>query len=448
MEQLLHYVWKHKLLPARPLQTTAGNSVEIIDPGLHNRHAGPDFFNAKVKIGGQLWVGNVEIHQRASDWYAHRHDRDEAYNNVVLHVIGQADAEVKTADGKQLPQLQLDVPEEVSRHYAALIEADQYPPCHQIIPEMSRLKLHSWMSALQTERLEQKTRAIVERVEQCQGSWETAYFMTLSRNFGFGINGDAFETWARMLPLQAAAHHRDDPFQVEAIFLGQAGLLEPDAIPERHRQQALSEDYFIRLRNEYQYLARKFSLQPMDHHLWRFLRLRPQNFPHVRLSQLAHLYYDKRSGLRQLLDCETTDEIRDLLRAEVSAYWQTHYSFGSESTPSRKQLSKSSLNLLIINTAIPILFAYGRYHSNEQLCGRAFDLLEQLPAEKNSIVDVWQRIGMEVDTAGDSQALLQLKRNYCDRKDCLLCRIGFEYLSSPVKPKQPHPSIALLGEPS
>lgn len=448
MELLLHYVWKHRLLPARPLATTDGRPVEIIDPGLHNRHAGPDFFNAKVKIAGTLWVGNVEIHLRSSDWYAHHHEHDEAYNNVVLHVVEQVDGEVTTADGKRLPQLQVDIPDEVRRQYDELLQSDQYPPCYQIIPEMSRLKLHAWTSALQTERLEQKTQAIAQRAKVCEGSWEAAYFMTLARNFGFGVNGDAFEAWAQNLSLSSVAHHRDDLFQVEAFFLGQAGLLAEEAIPERYRRQAQQEGYFTRLRSEYLYLARKFSLQPMDYKRWRFLRLRPQNFPHVRLSQLANLYYSRRSGLSLLLDCETLDAVRDLLRTEATPYWQTHYSFGSESPQSRKQLSKASLNLLLINTAIPMLFAYGRHHGNERLCDRAFDFLEQLPAEKNHVVSMWQQCGMEVDNAGDSQALLQLKRNYCDRKDCLRCRIGYEYLSSSDKPKVPHPTIALLAEES
>ena len=447
MEELLHYVWKHKLLPIHPLRTTDGREVEVIDTGLYNRNAGPDFFNAKVKIDGTLWVGNVEIHQRSSDWYVHHHDHDAAYNNVILHVVSIANMEVTTADGKHLPQLQIDIPEEVARNYDELRIADHYPPCYRIIPEMSRLTIHAWMSALQTERLEQKTQAIVKRVEQCEGSWEAAYFMTLARNFGFGINGDAFETWARQLPLQAAGHHRDDLFQVEALFLGQAGLLNEDAIPERYRDAAKGEGHFDRLRNEYKYLAHKFSLQPIDARQWRFLRLRPQNFPHVRLSQLAMLYYKRRSGLSQLLDCTTIDKAKELLTTEATEYWKNHYSFGSESPFSQKKLSASSQSLLLINTAVPMLFAYGRHHGNEALCDRAFDFLEQLKPERNHIVSMWQQCGLDVETAGDSQALIQLKKEYCDRKKCLQCRIGYAFLSAEVKPKVPHPTISLLSEP-
>jgi hypothetical protein len=429
MEQLLHYCWKHKLFPLEPITTTDGLDVEVIDPGLYNRRdSGPDFFNAKVRINGTLWVGNVEIHQKSSDWYAHGHDHDAAYNNVVLHVCGVVDTDVRTADGKPLPQMVLQVPAAVSSNYEELLKTDEYPPCYKIIPSLSRLMVHSWMSALQTERLEQKTEAIRHRVERQEGSWEAGYFMTLARNYGFGINGDAFEAWAATVPLKAVDHHRDDLFQIEAIFMGQAGLLELDMIPEHYQKDALNEGYFTRLRNEYLYLQHKFGLQPMDGAQWRFLRLRPQNFPHIRISQLAQLYYSRKAGLSQLLECETVEQLSALLSSYVTPYWETHYTFGSTSCKTQKHLSAASLNLLIINTAIPMLFAYGRHKSNERLCDRAFDLLEQLRAENNHITRMWQQCGLEVRTAGDSQALIQLKREYCDRKDCLRCRIGYEYL--------------------
>jgi predicted nucleic acid-binding protein len=429
MEQLLQYVWKHRLLPLGQLLTTDGRVVEVIDPGLHNRsNQGPDFFNSKVRIGGTLWVGNVEVHLRSADWYAHHHDRDAAYNNVVLHVVEEADADVLTEDGHYLPQLVLRVPAEVSDNYQALLSTDHYPPCYQIIPSLSPLMVHAWMAALQTERLEQKTEAIAERARRLDGSWEDAYFVTLARNYGFGINGDAFEQWALNVPLHAVGKHRDDLFQVEAIFMGQAGLLQPEAVPRRHREAALSEGYFARLRSEYEYLAHKFSLQPMDHSLWRFLRLRPQNFPHIRISQLAQLYYERKAGLSVLLECETLDQLRSLLQTHVTPYWQTHYAFGAESARSPKRISDASTDLLIINTAVPMLFAVGRHRQKEAWCDRAFDLLEQLRAERNHIVSMWAQCGLQARSAGDSQALIQLKKEYCDRKDCLRCRFGFEYL--------------------
>lgn len=432
MEQLLHYCWKHKMWPMEGLQTTDGRVVEVVDPGLHNRNSGPDFFNAKIKIGGTLWVGNVEIHDKSSDWYAHGHHTDVHYNNVVLHVVGIADREIQTAEGNFVPQMLLTVPQSVHDHYAELLRTDHYPPCYKIIPNLTRLMVHSWMAALQTERLEQKTTAIRERAELAGGSWEDAFFMTLARNYGFGVNGDAFEEWARHIPLQAVGKHRDDLFQVEAIFMGQAGLLDLSAIPEHYQQDALNEGYFAKLRNEYQYLAHKFSLKPMDVQLWRFLRLRPQNFPHIRISQLANLYYGRKASLSALIDCKDMVSLADMLQTQVTPYWQTHYTFGSESIRNTKHLSSSSIRLLLINTCVPMLFAYGRHSLREELCDRAFDFLEQLKAENNHIVRMWQECGLSVQTAGDSQALIQLKREYCDRRDCLRCRIGYEYLKKPL----------------
>ena len=428
MEQLLHYCWKHKMWPLGEMLTTDDRRVEVIDPGLHNRNSGPDFFNAKVKIGGTLWVGNVEIHDRSSDWYVHGHDSDAHYNNVVLHVVGVADRDVQTEAGDFVPQLVLEVPQRVHDNYEELLRTDSYPPCYRIIPQLTSLTVHSWMAALQTERLEQKTIAIHERVKQTGGSWEDAYFQTMARNYGFGINGDAFEEWARHIPLQAVGKHRDDLFQIEAIFLGQAGLLELSSIPERYQQQALSEGYFSKLRNEYQYLAHKFSLTPMDASLWRFLRLRPQNFPHIRISQLANLYYQRKAGLSALIDCKDTVAMAEMLRTQVTPYWETHYTFGSESMKNAKHLSPFSINLLMINTCVPMLFAYGRHAMKESLCDRAFDILEQLKAENNHIIRMWKECGLDVKSAGDSQALIQLKREYCDKRECLRCRIGYEYL--------------------
>ena len=428
MEQLLHYTWKHKLYPLKELTTSDGQRVEIVDPGLHNRNAGPDFFNAKIRIGSTMWVGNVEIHDKSSDWYQHGHDKDSRYDNVVLHVAAELDTEVMKSNGEYVPQLQLSVPDDVLTHYEELQKTDEYPPCYKVIPHLSALIIHSWMAALQTERLEQKTEAIRKRAELCNGSWEDAYFVTLARNYGFGINGEVFEQWAYNIPLNAVAHHRDDLFQIEAIFMGQAGLLELDSIPEYYQKDALNDGYFAKLRNEYQYLAHKFSMKPIDFKLWRFLRLRPQNFPHIRISQLANLYYQQKAGLSQLIECETLDELKNVLKSQVTPYWETHYTFGSTSPKNEKHLSYGSINLLMINTAIPMLFAYGRHTSKEVLCDRAFDFLEQLKAENNHIIRMWQQVGLPVKTAGDSQALIQLKKEYCDKKECLRCRFGYEYL--------------------
>lgn len=428
MEQLLHYCWKHRLFPAVGLRTTDGEEVEVVDPGLHNSNAGPDFFNSKVRISGQMWVGNVEIHDKASDWFAHGHEKDTQYNNVVLHVVGCADAQAVTEDGTKPPQTVLSVPEYVMENYEELLKTDNYPPCYKIIPSLSRLMKHSWMSALETERLERKTEDIKRRAKQCQGSWEAAYFVTMARNYGFGINAEAMEQWALNVPLNDVAHHGDNIFQIEAIFMGQAGLLDPMSVPERYRNDALADEYLFKLSREYKYLAHKYSLAPIDFHLWRFLRLRPQNFPHIRISQLANLYYHRKANLSSIVDCKDIKTAKEVLKTEVTEYWQTHYAFGRESKPNSKHLSEGSLNLLLINTVVPILFAYGRHKQEETLTDRAFDFLEQLKAEDNHITRTWKDVGLGVDNAGDSQALIQLKNEYCDRRDCLRCRFGYEYL--------------------
>ncbi len=428
MEQLLHYCWKHRLFPVVGLRTTGGETVEVIDPGLHNSNAGPDFFNAKVRIKGQMWVGNVEIHDKASDWFAHGHEKDAQYDNVVLHVVGCADAQAVTKDGMKPPQMELDVPDYVRENYEELLKTDNYPPCYKIISSLSQLMKHSWMSALETERLERKTDDIKRRAKQCQGSWEAAYFVTMARNYGFGINAEAMEQWALSVPLNDVAHHGDNIFQIEAIFMGQAGLLDPKSVPERYRDDALTDEYLFNLSREYKYLAHKYSLTPIDFHLWRFLRLRPQNFPHIRISQLVNLYYHRKASLSMIIDCKDIKAAKEVLMTEATEYWQTHYAFGRESKASSKHLSEASLNLLLINTVVPMLFAYGRHKQEEALVDRAFDFLDQLKAEDNHITRTWKDVGLNVDNAGDSQALIQLKNEYCDRRDCLRCRFGYEYL--------------------
>lgn len=406
MEKLLQYVWKHKLFPLKELETTDGFKVEVIDSGQQNMDAGPDFFNAKVKINGTLWVGNVEIHDRSSHWYLHHHEIDEKYNNVILHVASDIDADVETQEGNFLPQLQLDVPDHIRKNYEELLAADKYPPCYKIIPSLTRLMIHSWMNTLQTERLEEKTLRIEELARRCNNDWEKAYFVTLSRNFGFGVNSDACEQWAMSIPLNNAAHHRDDIFQIEAFFLGQAGLLEK-----------IKSDYAEKLIKEYAFLKHKFTLEPIDKSLWNFLRMRPNNFPYIRISQLANMYYEGKISLSKLIECQDIKDLRDLYTTKATPVWGN-----------TKKLSKATVDVLIINTAIPMLFAYGRHKGNKELCNRAFDFFEALKPESNHIITMWSECGLEVASAGDSQALIQLKKEYCNKKDCLRCRIGYEYL--------------------
>lgn len=418
MEQLLHYVWKHKIFPLKELKTTTGQQVEVIDTGLANTDAGPDFFNAKLKLDGVLWIGNIEIHERSSDWFKHGHHADAGYNSVILHIASEIDTEISRSNGERIPQIQLICPEAVRTNYKELLETDSYPPCYRIIPSLPPFTAHSWMTALQMERFEQKATLLNERLKRCQGNWEDAFFITLARNFGFGLNGDAFETWAHRLPFRAVDKHQNDLFQIEAIFFGQAGMLEDSD----------GDGYYLRLKKEYTYLQHKFELIPMDASLWRFLRLRPANFPHIRIAQLACLYHRAYGLLSRIMETETLQGVRDILKGGTSEYWLTHYTFGGSSPSRPKTLSNTSLDLLIINTVVTFLYAYGLHKGNRVLCARAGSFLEELKAENNYITRMWEQCGMKASNAADSQALIQLKKEYCDKKKCLYCRIGYEYL--------------------
>ena len=418
MEQLLHYVWKHKIFPLKELKTTTGQQVEVIDTGLANTDAGPDFFNAKLKLDGVLWIGNIEIHERSSDWFKHGHHADAGYDSVILHIASEIDTEISRSNGERIPQIQLICPEAVRTNYKELLETDSYPPCYRIIPSLPPFTAHSWMTALQMERFEQKATLLNERLKRCQGNWEDAFFITLARNFGFGLNGDAFETWAHRLPFRAVDKHRNDLFQIEAIFFGQAGILEDSD----------GDGYYLRLKKEYTYLQHKFGLIPMDASLWRFLRLRPANFPHIRIAQLACLYHRAYGLLSRIMETETLQGVRDILKGGTSEYWLTHYTFGGSSPSRPKTLSNTSLDLLIINTVVTFLYAYGLHKGNRVLCARAGSFLEELKAENNYITRMWEQCGMKASNAADSQALIQLKKEYCDKKKCLYCRIGYEYL--------------------
>ena len=402
MEKLLHYVWKHKILPLKSLLTTDGREIEILDPGTYNTNQGPDFFNAKVKIGETLWAGNIELHLKASDWFRHGHDSDPSYNNTILHIAQVVDCEVTTEDGNHPPQLQLDIPAHLYQNYQELCQTDDYPRCHKIIPSIPQMKAHMWMDALLAERMKERAQKVQDRVNRLNGDWEQATFVTLCRNFGFGLNGDTFERWAMMIPLQGIGKHRDNLFQIEAIFLGMAGLIDDAA-------QVKGQEMAERWKREFGFLSHKFQLsETMKTSDWKFLRTRPKNFPHVRILQIAELYHSGKAQMSALTEAKDVKEMHRIL------------GIGGTSAKSR--------NLLIINTIVPLLYAYGTHRSDEKLIQKAITLLEELPAEDNYILRQWKACGLSVETAADSQALIQLKREYCDRKDCLRCRFAYEYL--------------------
>ena len=429
MENLVQYVWKHRLFPLTPLQTTDGLSIEVIHPGMENRNDGPDFFNAKVKIDGTLWVGNVEIHGKSSDWILHEHHTNKRYDSVVLHVVGIVDRDIVRTDGTPIPQLELQIPKHIQNNYDELRKIEHYPPCYRVIPQLSTLTIHSYLSSLLYERLNLRATQIAERYEAHDKNWDDALFATIARNFGFGSNGDAFDEWARRMPFRAVDKHADNLLQVEALFFGQAGLLEEDSVPTYYQEALANDTYFQALRREYTFLAHKFGLHPMNHTTWRLLGMRPANFPHVRLAQLAMLYHERRISVSQLMNATNRTALSKLMSVGTSEYWDTHYVFASTpSAPIKKRVTDNAITLLLINSVAPFYHSYGRRKDSEQHCEQAIALLEQLKAENNYIIRGWADCGISVNSAADSQALIQLKKQYCDRRDCLRCRIGYEFL--------------------
>ncbi|RHU26191.1 DUF2851 family protein [Parabacteroides sp. TM07-1AC] len=422
MERLLHYVWKYKLYPALPLLTTDGRLVSVIDPGILNSDAGPDFFNAKIKIADTLWVGGVEIHTKASDWLLHRHDLDKAYDAVVLHVVECSDCEVCRTNGEPIPQLKLAVPEAVVRNMDWLLYREVSMPCLGYIREIESLYISSWLDALLGERLERKTADIFRLLDLYGGDWNEVFYITLTRNFGFGVNNDIFERLAKSLPLRCIQKQRGSYSQVEAMLFGQAGMLD----------EALDCPYYRLLQREYRFLRHKFGLTPLDPSLFKNLRIRPVNFPCLKLAQLTAVWTQHDTLFSEILTAGSIGQIKQYLRVSPSEYWATHYNFRSVSLRKEKPVGENSLCILLINTVVPILFAYGVRNKQPEYCDRAIRILESLPPEKNAIVSAFGQAGIKACHAGDSQALIQLKREYCEKKKCLYCRIGFRYLKQDV----------------
>lgn len=425
MERLLHYVWKYKLYTATPLITTEGRPVQVIDPGMQNTDAGPDFFNAKIKIDGTLWVGSVEIHDKSSDWLLHHHDTDKAYDCVILHIIGFNDFQPVRTNGNPIPQMLLTVPENILRSIDWLLYREAALPCLDHITGIASLHIACWMEALLSERLERKTHDIFLLLDAYQTDWNEVFYITLTRNFGFGVNNDAFERLAKSLPLRCIQKQRSSHSQIEAMLFGQAGMLEEE-----------NDDHYYRLlQREYDFLRHKFGLSPMEDFVFKNLRTRPVNFPYLKVAQLAALWVRYDTLFSAILEARSTGEIKKYFRIPPSGYWETHYHFRYASPRKEKTIGENALNILLINTVVPMLFAYGLHNKRPEYCERATRLLESIPPEKNTIVTTFYNAGITVRHAGDSQALIQLKREYCEKKKCLYCRIGFRMLKTTIGQK-------------
>lgn len=418
MERLLHYVWKYRLYNASSLMTTDGIRIEVLDPGLPNGDAGPDFFNAKIKVGQTVWAGGVEIHNKTSDWLLHKHDEDRAYDAVILHVTAANDALIYRSNGEAIPQLVLDIPESISRQIEWLLKQDRAVPCLDRLFEIDPMHVSMWMGALLSERLERKMQDIITLLSTYENDWNEVFYIILTRSFGCGLNSDAFEWLARSLPFRCIRKQRNSSSQVEALLFGQAGMLEEE----------LPDHYYHLLQREYKFLRYKFGLQRLDETLFKNLRVRPGNFPHLKLAQLAAIWSMHDTLFSTLLEAHTPGEIKRCFRIKPSDYWFTHYHFRYASVPKEKLMGDSFLNILLINAVVPMLFAYGRKNNRPEYGERAIRLLETIPAEQNSIVRLFTDKGVTVRNAGDTQSLIQLKREYCEKKKCLYCRIGFQLL--------------------
>ena len=421
-EEFLHYIWENRRFRNENLQTTSGENLQIIHPGRRNSDAGPDFFNAKIKIGETLWVGNVEIHCKASDWNKHRHQYDKAYDNVVLHVVENADAEISRTNGEIIPALVLRYPEALAQNYRRLLDAKSWIPCEESFHKIDPIVLQLGFNRLMIERLESKTDEILSRLEQNRNDWNQTFYQMLCRMFGFKVNAIPFEMLAKSLPVGILGKHRNSLFQLEALLFGNAGLLN---------NQLLGDDYFLQLRKEYSFLYKKYKLKPVESHLWKFLRLRPVNFPTIRIAQLAALLHKTDILFSKILETESIESLMQLFKVRASAYWDSHYNFNKVSKrDSPKELGSNAAQTLIINVVIPFLFVYGEKQNKAWLKNRALDFLDQLPAETNAIVRKWENLGIQSRSAFESQALLQLKNHYCEAKKCLNCHIGVKLVSS------------------
>jgi len=427
-EEFLHYLWKFRLFDGKDLFTKTGEPVEIIKCGEPNSDSGPDFFNAKIKIGKTIWAGNVEIHVHASDWETHKHQNDKAYDNVILHVVHEADVTLKRRNGEIMPTLELKgkIQEGIYKKYLSFKTNNSWIPCNTQIQSIDSFSVNHWLDRLLIERLERKTLSIIELLRENQNNWEETFYQFLAGGFGLKLNTHPFDLLAKSLPLNVLAKHKDNPFQIEALLFGQAGLLAPGPTPASEEKE---DDYKKQLFDEYEFLRKKFKLKPIDGHLWKFMRLHPPNFPTIRIAQFANLICKSLHMFSKVIEATNIYNIQSLLHAEASDYWISHYRFERPSSPRKKILGQETKNILIINVVVPFLFVYGKQKGEPQLIERALEFLAKIEGEKNSIIEKWNSLGIKSENAYQTQGLLQLKNEYCAKKRCLECSIGVKLLA-------------------
>ena len=426
MEEIFQLLWSNRML-GLPFLLESGERVRVIDPGILNKDSGPDFFNAKVKIEGKTWAGNIEIHMRASDWHRHGHDNDPAYDNVILHVVAASDTRIKRKDGTEIAQMKVTLPENFYKTFAYLTAANPEIRCKHELHKIDQLRRSDWIETLTIERLQHKAARIEDILMSTNGDWNRACFMTLARALGFGLNAIPFEMLAESINLNHIRRHSDNIVQMEAIFFGQAGLLDSMLNRGDTRYQVMCR--------EYQFLSRKYSMHPIPKASWKFARTRPQNLPYRRIALLAKAFAETPDLFNRILETKgDEDKLRPLFRWKVDPYWSRRLTFGSDAQTDANppSLSEGSINILLINLAAPLLYAHALLHSDHKLKEAAIGILTGLPSEKNAIVRSWQQLGINATNAGTSQALIHLKKEYCEKHECLRCRFGHQVLRATI----------------
>ena len=428
-EDFLQYLWRLARFDLRELRTTEGERISIQDFGVLNRGAGPDFGQARVRVAGMQWAGQVEVHVSSSEWYAHGHQEDPRYDSVILHVVHEEDRPVFRRDGSRIPCLELRgrIPPGLMNSYWRLMHQEHWVPCMPQLHKVGAAVRTLWLERLAVERLEERSSRFLTYLEDCGNDWEAAFYRSLARSLGGRVNGEAMEMLAASLPLRVLQKHRHSLLQLEALLFGQSGLI-PKAPPQGGEEAA----YVSLLRREYQLLRAKYDLLPLPVTVWRYLRLRPGNFPTVRIAQLATLLYRSAQLFGKSLAAAGVEELRNMFEVQLSNYWTEHHRFGGRSKRrSKRRLGSGMVDNIIINTIVPAQTAYGLRREDDRYRRRALDLLQVLPPETNSITRGWRRAGVEARSAAESQALLQLKQDYCSVPRCTECAIGHVLLSRP-----------------
>ncbi|MBQ4822171.1 DUF2851 family protein [Aquimarina sp. MMG016] len=422
-EDFVQYLWKYKKFELSNLKTTAQEQIVLQQVGVHNiDNSGPDFFNSQMVINNQKWAGNVEVHIKSSDWYVHNHENDPAYDNVILHVVWEDDMDIFRKDNSVIPTLQLKdyVATDLLSKYQKLFRDgnNKWISCDKELPEVSGFVISSWQERLYLERLEQKSMLISGLLKKSANNWEAVLFRLLAKNFGLKVNGEAFLSLADSIDFSIVRKCNNDLNQLEALFFGQAGFLENT-----------SEDNYVReLRQQYGFLQNKFQLKTEGVLPFKFFRLRPPNFPTIRLAQLAMLYFKNQQLFSKIIEINTIQGFYEVFKIQTSDFWQNHYTFEKESKPRKKHITKSFVDLILINTIIPIKFLYAK-SIGKDVEDEVLDLISQLPYEKNNIVTGFKNMNVSIENALHSQAMIQLKNNYCDQKACLKCAIGNNLLN-------------------